>query len=49
MKTTTVDFGNFAQDAMTMTEMNFLRGGGFPEGEEPEDLLVPPGEERSKG
>ena len=41
MKTTNVDFGTFAQDAMSITEMNFLRGGG-----DPGDLLIPPGEER---
>jgi hypothetical protein len=41
MKTTTVDFVNFAQDAMTLTEMNFLRGGGNPD-KQAEDLIVPP-------
>ena len=41
MKTTTIDFGNFAQDAMTSTEMNFLRGGGFTD--RPRDLMIPPG------
>ncbi len=52
MKTTTVNFGNFAQDAMTLTEMNFLRGGdGGPVNpdDEPKDLLIPPGEEREQG
>ena len=46
MKTTILNFGNFAQDAMTMTEMNFLRGGGNPD-EQPKDLLVPPGQEEA--
>lgn len=44
MKTTTVNFGNFAQDAMTITEMNFIKGGGSPD-ERPRDLLVPPGDD----
>ena len=42
MKTTNVHFGNFAQDAMTLTEMNFLRGGGNPD-RLTDDLVVPPG------
>ena len=42
MKTTTVNFGNFAQDAMTSTEMNFLRGGRTL-ADKPRDLLIPPG------
>ena len=41
MKTTKVDFVKFAQDAMTLTEMNFLRGGGNPD-HIGEDLLIPP-------
>lgn len=44
MKTTTVSFGNFAQDAMTLSEMNFLRGGGNPE-LYPDDIIIPPSEE----
>ncbi len=41
MKTTNVHFGNFAQDAMTLTEMNFLRGGGNPD-RDAQDLIIPP-------
>ncbi len=41
MKTTNAPFGNFAQDAMTLTEMNFLRGGGNPD-KLSDDLVVPP-------
>ena len=41
MKTTTVNFGNFVQDAMTIAEMNYLKGGGVPN-DIPKDLLVPP-------
>ena len=48
MKTTTVNFGNFAQEAMTLSEMNFLRGGGHPD-EESKDLVIPPSEERNLG
>lgn len=40
MKTTSVHFGNFAQDAMTLAEMNFLRGGLCPDN--PGDLVIPP-------
>ncbi len=43
MKTTNVQFGNFAKDAMTLSEMNFLRGGICPE--TPGDLTIPPEEE----
>ena len=46
MKTTTVNFGNFAQDAISLSEMNFLRGGGNPD-EIAKDLIVPPGGEKS--
>ena len=45
MKTTTVHFGNFAQDAMTLTQMNFLMGGGSPD-IDPVDLITKPGDER---
>ena len=44
MKTTTVNFGNFAQDAMTLTEMNFLRGGGNPDNIG-DDLITSPDDE----
>jgi hypothetical protein len=43
MKTSNVHFGNFAQDAITLTEMNFLRGGGNPDNLG-DDVIVPPGE-----
>ena len=38
---TTIDFGIFAQDAITFTEMNFLRGGSDPD-KGGNDLIVPP-------
>ncbi len=44
MKTTTVDLGNFAQDAMTLAEMNFLRGGGNPD-HLGDDLVTSPDDE----
>ncbi|MCF8225363.1 MAG: hypothetical protein K9J30_05750 [Bacteroidales bacterium] len=40
MKTLQFTIDNFATDAMTMVEMNFLKGGGS---DQPTDLLVPPG------
>lgn len=45
MKKRTVDFGNFAKEAMTLTEMNFLRGGGDPDLRN-DDLIVPPDEDK---
>jgi len=44
MKTTTVDLGNFAQDAMTLAGMNFLRGGGNPD-DLSRDLITSPDDE----
>ena len=42
MKTRTVNFGNFTNEALTVNEMYFLRGGGNPDGD-PDDLIIPPG------